>query len=50
MIEPSDHLLRVMGVTTGEVLVSADPLLDRVLNINWPIAKRICGKVLCKAG
>ncbi|KAK4009391.1 hypothetical protein OUZ56_018506 [Daphnia magna] len=34
MIEPSEHLSRVKGVTTGKVLVAADPLLDRVLIVN----------------
>ncbi|KZS05476.1 Uncharacterized protein APZ42_031326 [Daphnia magna] len=34
MIEPSEHLSRVKGVTTGKVLVTADPLLDRVLIVN----------------
>ncbi|KZR98957.1 Uncharacterized protein APZ42_005385, partial [Daphnia magna] len=39
MIEPSEHLSRVKGITTGKVLVSADPLLDRVLIVNWANSK-----------
>ncbi|KZS18244.1 Uncharacterized protein APZ42_015662 [Daphnia magna] len=34
MIEPSENLSRVKGVTTGKVLVTADLLLDRVIIVN----------------